>query len=49
MGYSFNEIAVETSVSVNTLLSCKHYAMLQLCQPLLTICEEFLKGEDKKR
>jgi len=43
MGYSFNEIAVETGVSVNTLLSRKHYAVLHLRERLRSIYEELIK------
>ncbi len=41
MGYSFNEIAEQTGVGVNTLLSRKHYAVLQLRRRLQAIYEEF--------
>jgi RNA polymerase sigma factor (sigma-70 family) len=44
MGYSFNDISAQTGVSVNTLLSRKHYAVLQLRQRLRAIYDEFLKG-----
>src|ERR1700692_3763739 len=40
-GYSFKEMAVATGVSVNTLLSRKHYAVLHLCQRLQAIHDEF--------
>jgi RNA polymerase sigma factor (sigma-70 family) len=43
MGYSFNEIAQQTGVGVNTLLSRKHYAVLQLRRRLQSIYEEFTK------
>jgi RNA polymerase sigma factor (sigma-70 family) len=43
MGYSFKEIAEESGVSVNTLLSRKHYAVLHLRQRLRAIYEEFKK------
>src|SRR6266581_4923325 len=43
MGYSFNEIAEQTGVGVNTLLSRKHYAVLQLRRRLRAIYEEFEK------
>jgi|SRR5208337_1385221 len=43
MGYSFKEIAAETGVSVNTLLSRKHYAVLHLRERLQAIHDEFLK------
>jgi len=43
MGYSFKELAAETGVSVNTLLSRKHYAVLRLRERLQAIHDEFLK------
>ena len=43
-GRSFKEIAAETGVSVNTLLSRKHYAVLYLRERLREIYEEFQKG-----
>lgn len=43
MGYSFKELAAETGVSVNTLLSRKHYAVLHLRERLQAIHDEFLK------
>jgi RNA polymerase sigma factor (sigma-70 family) len=43
-GRSFKEIAADTGVSVNTLLSRKHYAVLYLRERLQTIYEEFQKG-----
>jgi RNA polymerase sigma factor (sigma-70 family) len=43
MGYSFKEIAEQTGVGVNTLLSRKHYAVLQLRRRLQAIYEEFEK------
>jgi RNA polymerase sigma factor (sigma-70 family) len=43
MGYSFNEIAQQTGVGVNTLLSRKHYAVVQLRRRLQSIYEEFTK------
>jgi RNA polymerase sigma factor (sigma-70 family) len=39
-GLSFKEISAETGVSVNTLLSRKHYAVLYLRQRLQTIYED---------
>ena len=42
-GYSFKEISAETGVSVNTLLSRKHYAVLHLRRRLQSIYEEFVK------
>ena len=44
MGYSFNDISAQTGVSVNTLLSRKRYAVLQLRKRLRAIYDEFLKG-----
>ena len=41
MGYSFKEIAEQTGVSVNTLLSRKHYAVLYLRERLQAIRDEF--------
>jgi len=41
MGYSFKEIAAETGVTVNTLLSRKHYAVLFLRERLRAIHEQF--------
>jgi RNA polymerase sigma factor (sigma-70 family) len=43
MGYSFKEIAEQTGVSVNTLLSRKHYAVLHLRERLQAIHDEFTK------
>jgi len=43
-GYSFNEISAQTGVSVNTLLSRKHYAVVELRKRLRAIYDEFLKG-----
>src|ERR1700685_884660 len=48
-GQSFKEIAARTGVSVNTLLSRKHYAVLHLRRRLQAIYDEFLKtGEGQK-
>ncbi len=44
MGHSFKEIAAESGVSVNTLLSRKHYAALYLRERLQAIHDEFLKA-----
>ncbi len=44
MGYSFKELAEQTGVSVNTLLSRKHYAVLQLRERLQAIYDEFTKA-----
>jgi RNA polymerase sigma factor (sigma-70 family) len=43
MGYTFKEIAEQTGVSVNTLLSRKHYAVLHLRERLQAIHDEFTK------
>ena len=43
-GRSFKELAATTGVSVNTLLSRKHYAVIQLRQRLAAIHDEFAKG-----
>ena len=43
LGYSFQEMAEETGVSVNTLLSRKRYAVLHLRRRLQAIHEEFKK------
>jgi RNA polymerase sigma factor (sigma-70 family) len=40
-GRSFRELASETGVAVNTLLSRKHYAVLHLRRRLRTIYDEF--------
>jgi len=42
-GCSFKEIAARTGVSVNTLLSRKHYAVIFLRQRLAATHEEFVK------
>ena len=42
-GYTFKELAAETGVSVNTLLSRKRYAVLHLRQRLQSIYDEFVK------
>jgi RNA polymerase sigma factor (sigma-70 family) len=41
MGRSFKEISAETGLSVNTLLSRKHYAVTHLRQRLQSIYEDF--------
>ena len=43
-GRSFKELAAETGVSVNTLLSRKRYAVLYLRERLQSIYAEFTKG-----
>ncbi len=44
MGYSFKEIAAQTGLGVNTLLSRKHYAVLHLRERLQAIYDEFSKA-----
>ncbi len=44
LGYSFKELAEQTGVSVNTLLSRKHYAVVHLRQRLQTIYDDFRKA-----
>lgn len=48
-GRSFKELATESGLSVNTLLSRKHYAVLHLRQRLQAIYDEFdiRRGEKK--
>jgi RNA polymerase sigma factor (sigma-70 family) len=43
MGYSFKELAAQTGVSVNALLSRKHYAVRYLRERLRAIHDEFTK------
>jgi len=43
-GRSFKEMAADTGVSVNTLLSRKRYAVLYLRERLRSIYDEFTKG-----
>jgi RNA polymerase sigma factor (sigma-70 family) len=43
-GRSFKEMAAESGVSVNTLLSRKRYAVLHLRERLQSIYDEFMKG-----
>jgi len=43
-GLSFNEIAEESGVSVNTLLSRKRYAVLHLREKLSSLYEELIKN-----
>jgi len=42
-GRSFKDIAAETGVSINTLLSRKHYAVLHLRERLQSIYDDFKK------
>ena len=44
LGYSFKELAEQTGVSVNTLLSRKRYAVLHLRERLQTIYDDFRKA-----
>ncbi len=48
-GRSFKELAVETGLSVNTLLSRKHYAVLHLRERLRVVYDEFTRagGQEK--
>jgi DNA-directed RNA polymerase specialized sigma24 family protein len=43
-GKSFKQIAAETGVGINTLLSRKRYAVLKLRERLQGIHDEFTKG-----
>ncbi|MBI2213245.1 MAG: sigma-70 family RNA polymerase sigma factor [Acidobacteria bacterium] len=43
-GRSFKEMAAESGVSVNTLLSRKHYAVLHLRERLQSIYDEYTKA-----
>jgi len=43
-GRSFKELAAETGLSVNTLLSRKHYAVIHLRERLRDVYEEFTKA-----
>ena len=43
-GYSFKELAAATGLSVNTLLSRKHYAVVHLRRRLQAIYNEFTKA-----
>jgi RNA polymerase sigma factor (sigma-70 family) len=43
LGYSFKDLAEQTGVSVNTLLSRKHYAVLHLRERLQAIYDDFRK------
>jgi RNA polymerase sigma factor (sigma-70 family) len=44
LGYSFKELAEQTGVGVNTLLSRKRYAVLHLRERLQTIYDDFRKA-----
>jgi RNA polymerase sigma factor (sigma-70 family) len=41
-GRSFKDLAAETGVSINTLLSRKHYAVLHLRERLREIHQDFI-------
>jgi RNA polymerase sigma factor (sigma-70 family) len=43
LGYSFKELEAQTGVSVNTLLSRKHYAVVHLRERLRAIYNEFTR------
>ena len=45
-GRSFKEMAAESGVSVNTLLSRKRYAVLHLRERLRNVYDEFTRGRD---
>src|SRR6266699_2924876 len=46
-GQSFKQMAAETGVGVNTLLSRKRNAVLHLRERLRSSYEEFIKGRDR--
>jgi RNA polymerase sigma factor (sigma-70 family) len=46
MGRSFKQLSAETGVSINTLLSRKHYAVLHLRRRLRDIYDELLERGD---
>jgi len=48
-GRSFKELAAETGLSVNTLLSRKHYAVVHLRERLRAIHDEFRKERGKEQ
>ena len=50
-GHSFKEMAAETGVSMNTLLSRKRYAVLRLRERLQRIHDEFIgkRGDNVRR
>jgi RNA polymerase sigma factor (sigma-70 family) len=47
-GRSFKELAAGTGLSVNTLLSRKHYAVIHLRERLRDVYDEFTKGGGQK-
>jgi|SRR5882672_1207294 len=48
-GRTFKELAVETGLSVNTLLSRKHYAVVHLRERLRAVYDEFTKVGGQER
>jgi RNA polymerase sigma factor (sigma-70 family) len=48
-GYSFKEIAAQTGVSVNTLLSRKHYAVVHLRRRLQAIYDELVRTGERQK
>jgi RNA polymerase sigma factor (sigma-70 family) len=48
-GRNFKELALETGLSMNTLLSRKHYAVLHLRHRLQGIYDEFTKGRGREK
>ena len=48
-GHTFKEIAAQTGVSVNTLLSRKHYAVMHLRRRLQAIHDEFVKTGERQK
>jgi RNA polymerase sigma factor (sigma-70 family) len=47
-GRSFKEMAAESGVSVNTLLSRKRYAVRRLRERLQEVCDEFMTPEEPR-
>jgi RNA polymerase sigma factor (sigma-70 family) len=48
-GRSFKDLAVETGLSVNTLLSRKHYAVIHLRERLRAVYDEFTKARGQEK
>jgi DNA-directed RNA polymerase specialized sigma24 family protein len=48
-GRSFKELAVETGVSINTLLSRKHYAVIHLRERLGEIYDEYKNERSREK
>ena len=48
-GRSFKDLAVETGLSVNTLLSRKHYAVIHLRERLRAVYDEFTKAGGQQK